>query len=168
MFKLTKNKRSPIILVGLILIWTISIGIGLATARETNNISNNEINNNFQLGKELYLENCATCHIGVPPEVLPTETWRRLLQDKQHYGVEIKPPINPPRLLIWNYLQTLSRPQGEGEEIAYRVAKSRYFQAIHPRVKMPRDLQLSTCITCHPGVKEYNFRQLTPEWENSP
>jgi mono/diheme cytochrome c family protein len=40
----------------------------------------------YQLGQQLYLENCATCHIGLPPQVLPTETWRRLLQDPNTTG----------------------------------------------------------------------------------
>ena len=122
----------------------------------------------YQLGQQLYLENCATCHIGLPPQVLPTETWRRLLQDPQHYGQTLKLLVDPPRLLVWNYLQTFSRPQGKEEELAYRVASSRYFKALHPRVKMSQPTNISSCVTCHPGVSQYNFRKLTAEWGNSP
>jgi hypothetical protein len=122
----------------------------------------------YQLGQQLYLENCATCHIGLPPQVLPTETWRRLLQDSQHYGQTLKLLVDPPRLLVWNYLQTFSRPQGKEEELAYRVASSRYFKALHPKVKMSQPANISSCVTCHPGVSQYNFRKLTAEWENSP
>ncbi|WP_333192556.1 MULTISPECIES: diheme cytochrome C [unclassified Microcoleus] len=122
----------------------------------------------YQLGQQLYLENCATCHIGLPPQVLPTETWRRLLQDPEHYGQTIKLLVDPPRLLVWNYLQTFSRPQAKDEELAYRVASSRYFKALHPKVKMSQPANLSSCVTCHPGASQYNFRKLTPEWENSP
>ncbi|MDP8934936.1 MAG: diheme cytochrome c, partial [Cyanobacteriota bacterium] len=53
----------------------------------------------YQLGQQLYLENCATCLIGLPPQVLPTETCRRLLQDPQLYGQSIKLLVVPPRLL---------------------------------------------------------------------
>lgn len=122
----------------------------------------------YQLGQQLYLENCATCHIGVPPQVLPTETWRRLLQDPQHYGQTIKLLVDPPRLLVWNYLQTFSRAQAKDEELAYRVASSRYFKALHPKVKMSQPASISSCVTCHPGASQYNFRNLTAEWENSP
>ncbi len=122
----------------------------------------------YQLGQQLYLENCATCHIGLPPQVLPTETWRRLLQDPQHYGQTLKLLVDPPRLLVWNYLQTFSRPQTKEEELAYRVASSRYFKALHPKVKMSQPANISSCVTCHPGVSQYNFRKLTAEWENSP
>ena len=122
----------------------------------------------YQLGQQLYLENCATCHIALPPQVLPTETWRRLLQDSQHYGQTIKLLVDPPRLLVWNYLQTFSRSQAKDEEIAYRVANSRYFKALHPKVKMSQPANNSSCVTCHPGASQYNFRKLTAEWENSP
>ena len=122
----------------------------------------------YQLGQQLYLENCATCHIGLPPQVLPTETWRRLLQDPQHYGQTLKLLVDPPRLLVWNYLQTYSRPQAKDEELPYRAATSRYFKALHPRVKLPQPANISSCATCHPGASQYNFRKLTAEWQNSP
>lgn len=122
---------------------------------------------NYQLAQELYVQNCSTCHIAIPPQVLSTETWRQLLQDPEHYGQKLKLPTGPQRLLIWNYLQTFSRLQPKTEEVAYRMASSRYFKALHPRVKR-QDFTVSSCVTCHPGASQYNFRQLTPEWENSP
>lgn len=121
----------------------------------------------YQLGQQLYLENCATCHIALPPQVLPMETWLRLLQDSEHYGQTLKLLVDPPRLLVWNYLQAFSRPQSKEEEIPYRVASSRFFKALHPRVKLPQPATLGSCVTCHPGASQYNFRKLTPEWENS-
>ncbi|MGL5805822.1 MAG: cytochrome C, partial [Xenococcaceae cyanobacterium] len=43
--------------------------------------------NNIQLGQELYLQNCSSCHIPIAAEVLPTDTWRALLSNPQkHYG----------------------------------------------------------------------------------
>jgi hypothetical protein len=122
----------------------------------------------YQLGQQLYLENCATCHIALPPQVLPMETWRRLLQDSEHYGQTIKLLVDPPRLLVWNYLQTFSRPQAKEAEIPYRVANSSFFKALHPRVKLPQPATTGSCVTCHPGASQYNFRKLSPEWENSP
>lgn len=122
----------------------------------------------YQLGQELYLENCATCHIAIPPQVFPTETWRQLLQDPQHYGQKLRLLVDPPRILVWNYLRAFSRSQPKDEEVPYRVTNSRYFQALHPRVKLPPSTSLSSCVTCHPGTAQYDFRQLTPEWANSP
>ena len=123
----------------------------------------------FQLGQELYLENCSGCHIALPPQVLPSQTWRQLLQDTQHYGRQLQPLIDPSRLLIWNYLRTFSRPLNiEEEQLPFRVGRSRFFRAIHPRVEFSQPISVNNCLNCHPAASEYNFRQLTSEWIDSP
>jgi Dihaem cytochrome c len=177
-----QGRRSLVLILLLILFWSVSIGWHLAQATSVfapmtqfaqrdaaDGIGTVDIiGDRYQLAQEIYLENCATCHIGVPPQVLPTETWRRLLQDSEHYGQQIRLLVDPSRLLVWNYLQTYSRLQPKNEEVPYRIANSRFFKALHPRVKVPESLNLSSCVTCHPGASKYNFRKLTPEWENSP
>ena len=184
------RRRSPIVLLLLVLCWSMALGWGLAQATETPqaaaqiaqltpNVENlapaaasigtvDPVPPKYQLGQELYLENCATCHIGLPPAILPTETWRQLLQDRQHYGQQIKPLVNPSRLIVWDYLRTFSRVQDQEEETPYRIADSRYFKALHPRVQLPRSLTMASCASCHPASAQFNFRRLTPEWENSP
>lgn len=122
----------------------------------------------YQLGQELYLENCASCHIGLPPAVLPTETWRDLLQDEQHYGKQIKLLVDPERLLVWDYLQVFSRPHNSEEQTPYRVGQSRYFKALHPQVKLPQQVTMASCVSCHPGAGQYDFRRLSSEWQNAP
>ena len=148
--------------------------LALATnAQQTSQTASNAIGTidpvpqRYQLGQELYLENCASCHIALPPAVLPTQSWQRILQDSQHYGVQIKPLVDPPRLLVWNYIKISSRPLNKEEETPYRVEESRYFKAMHPKVKLPRPVGVSSCVSCHPSASEYNFRRLTGEWENS-
>lgn len=147
------------------------MGWGLATITGAQPTQNAEIGTvdvvpeRYQLGQELYLENCATCHIAVPPAVLPTQTWQRILQDSQHYGVNIKPLVDPQRLIVWQYLQTFSRSQAQEEETPYRLNESRYFKALHPQVKLPRPLELSSCVSCHPSAADYNFRSLTAQWQ---
>jgi Dihaem cytochrome c len=122
----------------------------------------------YQLGQELYLESCASCHIGLPPAVLPTETWRDLIQDEQHYGRAIKPLVDPQRLLVWDYLRTFSRPQIPDEQTPYRLGQSRYFKALHPQVKLPQTVTMVSCVSCHPGAGQYDFRTLSSEWQNAP
>ncbi|MEH2068377.1 MAG: cytochrome C [Nostoc sp.] len=120
----------------------------------------------YQLGQELYLENCSTCHIALPPAVFPTQTWKNLLEDSQHYGAQLKPLVDPPRILVWKYLLTFSRVKLNDEETPYRLNNSRYFKALHPGVNLPRPVEIGSCVSCHPSASDYNFRRLSQEWEN--
>lgn len=121
----------------------------------------------YQLGQELYLQNCGTCHIALPPAVLPRETWKRLLEDTEHYGQQLQPLVDPTRLLVWQYLQVFSRPDQVDESIVYRVKRSRYFRALHPEVSLARDINVNSCVSCHPSAAQYDFRSLTPEWQEA-
>jgi Dihaem cytochrome c len=165
-------KRQLLIVMLVIFTWSIAIGwvLGLATsAHSANPISEigtvDVVPAQYQLGQELYLENCASCHIGIPPAVFPTQTWKNLLEDSQHYGVQIKPLVNPQRIFVWKYLNTFSRVQLQDEETPYRLNRSRYFKALHPGVKLPSPVEVGSCVSCHPGASKYDFRSLTTEWE---
>ncbi len=168
------GRRSPMGLLLLILVWSLAMGWVLALATNSQGATPassigtvDVIPTRHQLGQQLYLENCATCHIAIPPAVLPSETWKDLLQDPQHYGAQLTPLVDPPRTLVWRYLLTFSRSVIADEQKPYHVNDSRYFKILHPRVKLPRPVQLTSCVTCHLGAGDYNFRSLTPEWENS-
>jgi hypothetical protein len=172
MSNLVKQKFRPWGLILIIIAWSLAMGwllTGGTSTQAANPVDSigtvDVIPAQYELGQELYLENCATCHIGIPPAVLPTQTWRNLLQDEQHYGTIIKPLVDPQRILVWRYLLTFSRVQLKDEETPYRLNNSRYFKALHPQIKLPRPVQLGSCISCHPSVKDFNFRNLSPEWK---
>lgn len=188
-----ERRRSVVVLVFLLLLWSLCLGIGLAQASEPRSPSAvaqsvtplpkenavapateaaigtvDVVPERFQRGQTLYLENCATCHIGIPPAVMPSETWRQLIQDSEHYGVTIN-PLNAIELqILWQYLREYSRPQTVDDAIPYRIYQSRFFKALHPRVDFPSKVNLSSCISCHPGANQYDFRRLTAEWQNAP
>ncbi len=165
-------KRRPLGLFLVILAWSLTMGWLLASttsvysatpASEVGTVD--VVPAQYQLGQELYLNNCSTCHIAIPPAVLPTQTWKNLLEDSQHYGAQLQPLVDPPRILVWRYLSTFSRTQLKEEATPYRVNNSRYFKALHPQVDLPRPLQIGSCASCHPSASDYNFRKLSQEWE---
>ncbi|MGG6265681.1 diheme cytochrome C [Leptolyngbya sp. AN03gr2] len=167
------RRRSPVILIGILLIWSLILGWGLAQAVEAPKSSAeigtvDVVTGNLKLGQQAYLENCATCHIGIPPATFPTQTWRELLQDPQHYGATLNPLQEPARSLVWTYLRTFSRQVVEGERIPFRFGESKAFKILHPRVELSRSVPISSCVSCHPGANQYNFRKLSAQWENSP
>lgn len=162
-------RRSATLVMALVVLCCTALGWSVARAIDTPGLGTvDPVPQNQQLGQSLYLESCAGCHIAVSPAVLPDETWRQLLQDTQHYGQQLPQLVDPPRVLIWNYLRQFSRPLAEGETVPYRVNDSRYFKALHPRVPLPQPARLGSCISCHPGAGTYDFRSLTQEWQNAP
>ncbi len=120
----------------------------------------------FATGRETYLEYCATCHIAIPPEVMPTDTWRKILEKPQnHYGTSVN-LVSLTQILIWNYMRSYSRPLNQDEQIPQHLDQSRYFKALHPAVPMPEPLTLKTCIACHPSANSFDFRTLSKQWES--
>lgn len=177
--------RSPWVLLAALVALSLAIGVGLAQALEPPAIARaplaqapaiapdpngtvDPVAEGDRLGRELYLAACATCHVPVPPAVLPDETWRVLIQSPDHYGIAIEPPRDPGRLLIWNYLRDASRGLVEEEREPYRLARSRYFTALHPKVEFAEPVTLRSCATCHPRAERDNYRLLSPEWDDAP
>ncbi len=123
----------------------------------------------YEPGFQAYLETCASCHIAIPPEVLPVESWQEILRKPDnHFGTSIPNFNRFTQLLIWDYVSTFSRPSPPDSPRILYVEKSRYFKALHPRVTMPSEMSAKTCVVCHPNVANANFRTLTPEWNDAP
>ncbi|HEY9827969.1 MAG TPA: diheme cytochrome C [Stenomitos sp.] len=122
----------------------------------------------LQLAQETYLARCTTCHMGIPPAVMPTESWKAILEDDNHYGVPWTPLKNPDLSLAWKYTRTFSRALNPNETTPYRIARSRYFKILHPKVAFTEPIAVGTCISCHPGARQFNYRTLTTEWQSAP
>jgi hypothetical protein len=160
--KLIVSSWSRVILLFLIALVSIIFGWQLEMA-----IAQNQ-DNNYQIAREVYLENCASCHVPIPAEVLPTETWQQILENPQkHYGESLPRMIGLNTRLIWNYLKTFSRPLLPEEPKPEYVTNSRYFKALHPQVDLPQPVTHQSCILCHPGAQRLDYRTLSPEWEES-
>ena len=189
-----RQGRSVAVLLVLLLLWSLCLGGGLAQAIQPHAFSATSTDSNslaqaappsntnqppaigtvdvvpdrYQPGMQLYLQTCGSCHIPIPPEVMPSETWRQLIRDPQHYGATLQPLTGPDLLVMWNYLRLFSRPPAKDEQVPYRIYQSALFKVLHPRVKMATRPTLATCISCHPGAEKYDFRSLTSEWQNAP
>ena len=159
--------------------WTLTLGQGaVSMAAQPPAVSAQSISatigtvdpvpQSLDLAQETYMARCATCHIALPPAVLSSESWKNILQDDNHYGVPWTPMRNPDLALAWKYLRTFSRPNNPTEDIPYRVARSEYFTILHPKVKFTEPVKITTCISCHPSVTSFNFRDLTPQWKDAP
>ncbi len=134
------------------------LGIGLARAVTDPYGMVDPVDERYAAGYSIYVNQCATCHVALPPAVLPAQTWQTLVTDPAHYGVSLPATTPFDQQLMLNYLQVYSRAhQGRGS-VPYRLKDSVYFQALHPTVALPQPLNLSSCIGCHPGASEENYR----------
>ncbi len=123
--------------------------------------------NNSQIGQELYVQNCSSCHIPIPAEVLPTDTWQEILEKPgKHYGTSLPKLSSINTRLIWSYLRTYSRPLLERELKPEFVTQSRYFRALHPQVNLPQPVTHQSCILCHPGAKKLDYFSLSSEFDS--
>jgi hypothetical protein len=171
----------------LLLGWSIILGLGLAQAATPSLVAQNgapppdaptinvppngtvdRVLPKYQFGQQTYLQTCATCHVGLPPAVMPSQTWADLLQDSQHYGVQVTPLMEPYLLSVWQYMSTYSRPIRRDETVPYRLKDSRYFKALHPTVDFTEPITVRSCVKCHAGAPQFDYRSLGPEWQNSP
>ena len=170
---LPRRWRSPLLPALFLLGWSLAIGCFLAApnraapaAPKAADIGTvDPIPPKYALGAKFYREACGACHLALPPAVFPSETWRQLLSETQHYGREIELLVPTHRIITWQYLRDYSRPQREDEEVPFRLNSSRYFKALHPQVDLPRPVSLRTCATCHPQAADDNFREWTLEAE---
>jgi hypothetical protein len=149
-----RQERFSIFLLGLILSCTLVLGWGCSKVLA----SSPHLPEDYQTAVTAYINNCSSCHIPIPAEVLPTETWRRIISNPHnHYGTKINQLLSSDQILIWNYLGTFSRPLLPGENQPQFMIQSRYFQALHPKVELPEFVTHKTCVECHVNASKLDY-----------
>lgn len=166
-----RNFWQSTFLFGVFIAFSLILGSVGATAFDTTSNSEtlilaqaNSTTDQYQTAKQLYLQNCASCHIPIPPEVLPTATWKQILEyPQQHYGQSLNLINSVEIVAMWQYIRDYSRPLLEGETPPKFITNSRYFKALHPGVDLPSPITHQTCIGCHPGAAQLDYRTLRQE-----
>lgn len=161
LFRSTRNMlklRSPIVIFTAILLWSGGLGWGLAHA-QLDAIAQptsqqfiqpvDPIPGQYQAGAEIYTQQCGSCHVALPPQVLPSQVWRDIITSSQHYGQQIQLPDSLRQQAMWEYLRTFSRLYEDNEPLAYRVSRSRFFKALHPGIEFETPVQVGSCVNCH-------------------
>ena len=155
---LTRLVCAFIVGFSLILGWGTAHAFNYAQLQE-NTKSVDKATGNFKIGKELYLQNCATCHIPIPPAVLPDATWKTILENPlNHYGTRVEGLTRFNQQLIWQYVKNYSRPLLRDEREPKFMAESRYFFALHPEVNFTSTVTHRSCIECHIKAQDFEFR----------
>ena len=161
-----RQRRFLGLILVLIIAWSLVLGGAIAIALNPRS-STSDLKSvdpgigKYKVGEELYLENCSGCHIPIPPAVLPSETWEKILENPDnHYGVKVEGLIRLTQVLIWEYVSRYSRPLSKNEGRPNYISQSRYFKALHPKVALPDPTTHRSCVECHPNAIKFDYRTL--------
>lgn len=152
-----RSRLQAVILALLTCCLSVLLGMGLAHAIETPYGMVDPVEARYEAGYITYIEQCASCHIALPPAVLPAETWQVLITEPAHYGASVLVLSGFEQRLMLSYLQTYSRRTMPRDPVPFRVKDSIYFHALHPGVVLPQPLDLRSCAGCHVGANEQDF-----------
>ena len=80
---------------------------------------------------------------------------------------DLKPIVGITQRLIWDYLSYSSRPLTQTTFVPLLIEQSTYVKVFHPRVNLPTPLGHTTCVSCHPNASRYDYKTLTPIWDDA-
>jgi len=117
-----------------------------------------------------YRAECSACHVAFPPDLLPADAWRRIMDNlADHYGVDARIDTSPrteiESFLVRNAGRTL-RFRKHGDPL--RLTATLWFHRTHGRVKILfNDSQVGSranCAACHMHADDgrYEDHDLTP------
>lgn len=118
-----------------------------------------------------YHQECAACHLGYPPTLLPATSWQRLMDTlPQHFGTDASLDAASVREIgAWLQAQAASgrrSPRDSATPPEDRITRSAWFLREHrevsavtwawPGVKSP-----SNCTACHTRAEQGDFSERT-------
>lgn len=132
---------------------------------------------NDQAASTLYKEECASCHMAYPAELLPARSWQKILRSlDKHFGDNAS--LDPTTLrTLSQYLQDHSA-EASGSKRARKILRSvpadstplrisalPYIQRKHDEIPTryiranPQVKSLSNCVACHQGAEQASFNE---------
>jgi len=115
---------------------------------------------------ERWRAECGSCHIAYPPQLLPAQSWRRVMfQLDKHFGTDAS--VNS--VAAAEITAYLERYSGSARRTAsspdsVRITKSRWFVHEHDEVKsevwwLPAVKSAANCGACHTSAEQGDFRK---------
>jgi hypothetical protein len=116
----------------------------------------------FPIDNATYRNECASCHIAYPPQLLPAESWRQLMRalDK-HFGSDASLDLATAREIERHLAMNASRAQPGGKSIS-RITETRWFVREHDEVspgawKSAAVGSPANCAACHTKAEQGDF-----------
>ncbi len=126
------------------------------------------------VNNQLYKDECASCHFGYQPGLLPSKSWSKLMEPKElanHFGDDASLEESD-RVTLLNYLRKNASDKNGNSKIGSKIARSiswtntpiaisktRYFQKEHDEIPKRLITQkevktIGNCVACHTTAKK--------------
>lgn len=107
-----------------------------------------------------YIEECASCHVAYPPQLLTAEGWQTVMaQLGKHYGVDASLDAKH-RGTLADFLQRAASRKGKHAptESTARMTKTAWF--VHEHGSMPpTKMKFADCAACHTAANKGDYSE---------
>jgi hypothetical protein len=115
---------------------------------------------------ERWKTECGSCHIAYPPQLLPAESWRRLMSGlDRHFGTDASvDPAAGAEIGAFLERYSASGKRARGAAGSLRVTESAWFLHEHDELsaavwKRPAVKSAANCAACHTAAEQGDFRE---------
>jgi cytochrome c553 len=120
----------------------------------------------YAINDALYRNECGSCHVAYPPQLLGAETWHRLFRQlDRHFGVDASLDA-PTTDKLSRYVDSLARRRHSNAEDSLRITRTTWFQREH--LEVPRVIwsdkrvgSASNCSACHKRADQGDYSEAT-------
>jgi hypothetical protein len=121
----------------------------------------------FAATNQALREECGSCHVAYPPNLLPAASWKAIMADlPRHFGVDAG--AEPPKAREIEQFLTANAgrrdARGPGGKPLLRITETRWFLDEHDEVapsdwKRPQVKTAANCGACHTGADRGDFSE---------
>ncbi len=123
----------------------------------------------YAVDNPAYQAECASCHIGYPPQLLPAQSWRALMSGlDKHFGtdasVDAQSATTISAFLERNAGRKRASKYSSSADPTLRITETRWFVHEHDEVpartwKNPKVKSAANCTACHADADRGNFSE---------
>lgn len=107
-----------------------------------------------------YVEECASCHVAYPPQLLTAPGWRQVMAGlDKHFGSDASLDAQR-RAAIAGFLQTNAsrRDKHAPTEATARLSRTAWFAREHGKTP-PAKISFANCAACHSGAENADYAE---------
>lgn len=111
-----------------------------------------------------YQQECASCHIAYPPDMLPARSWQRLMNGlDHHFGTDASiDAATVTQLSTWLQAHAADGQRAAQEPPQDRITRAAWFERKHREIEtavwqLPAVKSAANCAACHVGAEQGRF-----------